>query len=186
MSAIWVAWRLILELMRDKRTFGFFIFAPVMVMSLVYIAVAEEEVANVGILTRGVARLYDYDLEEALSKEDDIQIVPLNISDEEIDPQVLEAAIREELLSGRVDGILYMNAELLPLRFDGKAGDLHIYVLGSNPTITGAVFAGMAAAMDDLSSALPVVIDSDCSSFCAESVNNKPINLEKHFIYGSD
>ncbi|MDH5638717.1 MAG: ABC transporter permease, partial [Nitrospinota bacterium] len=87
---------------------------------------------------------------------------------------------------GGVDGVLYMGEKMITDRFDGREGTLHLYVEGSKPIITSAVFGAVADAMDELAASLPVVIDSSCSSLCAESVNNKPMELEKHYSYGSD
>ncbi len=40
--------------------------------------------------------------------------------------------------------------------------------------------------MDDLAAAMPTVIDAACSSQCANSVNSLPMELEKHYLYGSE
>jgi ABC-2 type transport system permease protein len=59
-------------------------------------------------------------------------------------------------------------------------------VEGSRPTITALVLGAIGDSMDDLAAALPVVIDSDCSAHCAASVNNKPMELEKHYLHGTE
>jgi ABC-2 type transport system permease protein len=186
MTFLWIAARLIREISRDRRTMAFFFLVPVVVMSLVYLAVAEDEVARIGVLTRGTARLFEGDLTNAIETQDDVELVPLDIPDELTDETQLEQLILEHLRSGKADGILYMGERLLADRFDGRPGTLHVYVEGSRPTITGLVLGAIGDAMDDLAAALPVVIDAECSAFCASSVNNKPMDLEKHYFYGSE
>jgi ABC-2 type transport system permease protein len=183
---IWIAWRLVREITRDPRTMAFFFLVPVVVMTLVYLAVAEDEVAKIGVLTRGTARLFEGDLTNAIESQDGVELMPLDISDEEIDPARLERLIVQHLQSGAVDGVLYMSEKLLVERFDGKPGALHVYVEGARPTITALVFEAIAEAMDDLAAALPVVIDAACSATCASSVNNQPMELEKHYLHGSE
>jgi ABC-2 type transport system permease protein len=78
------------------------------------------------------------------------------------------------------------HAQLLEERFDGKRGRIDFYLEGSRPTLTASVVESVASAMDDLAASLPVVIDSSCSAFCANSVNIKPLDLEEHFLYGSE
>jgi ABC-2 type transport system permease protein len=79
-----------------------------------------------------------------------------------------------------------MGEQLLLDRFDGKEGTIDVYVEGSRPTMTASVLGAIASSMDDLASSMPVVIDASCSAFCANSVNVKPMNMEKHYLYGSE
>ncbi len=186
MVAHWIAWRIIREILRDRRTLAFFFLVPLVVMSLIYYALLEDEVARLGVISRGVMRLFEADLVKTLEDEEDIRLVELEIDDEETDPEILEIQIREHLVSGKVEGVLYLKESLLIERFDGRRGTLDIYVEGSRPTLTSAVLESVASAMDELAAALPVVIDQTCSAFCANSVNVKPMDLEKHYLYGSD
>lgn len=186
MTALAIARRVVLEVVRDRRTLAFFLLAPLLVMTLVYYAVKDEEHGRVGIVARGVARLFERDLEDALRESEDIEVVSLAIADEEIDGDALVARIETLLRRGEADGVLYLSADFLPARVRGERGTLHIYVEGSRPTRTAAVLSGIASAMDDLAGVLPVMIDASCSSFCASSVNAKALDLEEHFLHGSD
>ena len=182
----WIAWRLIKEILGDRRTVAFFVLAPVIVMTLVYYAVGEDTDARIGVVTRGMARFFEMDLVNALEDEDNVVVVTLDIDDEETDRAVLEEGIRHSLQSGQVDGILYMEEALLTDRFSGLPGTLYIYVEGSRTLTTASVLEAMSAAMDNLGEALPVVIDASCSAFCADSVNIQAMELERVYLYGSD
>ncbi|MDH4224863.1 MAG: ABC transporter permease [Deltaproteobacteria bacterium] len=186
MTIRWIALRVILEIIRDRRTVAFFLLVPVVVMTLIFYAVSQDETAHVGVVTRGVARLFDADLIKSLENETDIEVVSLDIPDEETDLVRIETAIRDHLRSGRVDAILYMDEKLLVDRFAGRRGTLHLWVEGSRPTTTATAISAIASAMDDLADALPVVIDTQCSADCANSVNATPMELTKHYLYGSE
>ncbi|MDH4183904.1 MAG: ABC transporter permease [Nitrospinota bacterium] len=186
MRSIWVAARVIREISRDRRTLAFFFLAPIIIMTLVYYAIKDDQIAKIGVVTRGAARFFEMEFLNTLENDKDVRIVNLSISDEETDPQTLNRMIRKELAAGRVDGVLYMSEQMLNERFAGNEGTLHLYVEGSKPIVTSAVFGAIADAMDELAASLPVVIDSSCSSLCAESVNNKPMELKKHYLYGDD
>ena len=182
----WIALRVILEIVRDRRTLAFFFLVPVVVMSLVYLALFQDETARIAVVARGAARLFVYDLERALEQEKDVVVVPLEIPDEERDPQRLEADIQAALRTGQADGVLFFEESLLAERFEGKRGTLHLYLEGSRPTLTGLVASAVGNASDDLAASLPVVIDADCSAKCANSVNVKPLEIDKHYLYGSE
>jgi ABC-2 type transport system permease protein len=182
----WIAWRVILEILRDRRTVAFFLLVPVVVMSLVYLALFQDETARIAIVARGAARLFVYDLERSLEQQKDVVVVPLDIPDDERDPKRLETYIDDALRSGQADGVLFFEESLLADRFAGKRGTLHLYLEGSRPTLTGLVASAVGDSADDLAAALPVVIDSDCSAKCANSVNVKPLEISKHYLYGSE
>ena len=182
----WIALRVIMEIVRDRRTLAFFFIVPLLVMSLVYLALFQDETARIAVVARGVARLFVYDLERALEQEKDIVVVPLEIPDEERDPARLRAAIEAALRSGEADGVLYFEESLLVERFSGQRGTLHLYLEGSRPTLTGLVASAVGNASDDLAASLPVVIDAECSARCANSVNVKPLEIAKHYLYGSE
>ena len=186
MTVRWIAWRVILEILRDRRTVAFFVLVPIIVMTLIYYAIGEEEQARLGIVTRGAARLFEYNLVLAIEEEENVEIVSLDIPDEETDPENLRRLIQQSLLGGEADGILYMDERLLVDRFDGKRGTLWIYLEGSRPTLSATVLSAISSAMDDLASSLPVVIDATCSAECANSVNNKPMELERVYQFGSE
>ena len=182
----WIAWRVILEIVRDRRTLAFFFLVPVLVMSLVYLALFQDETARIAVVARGAARLFVYDLERALEKQKDVVLVSLDIPDEERDPARIRADIEQALRNGQADGVLYFEESLLADRFAGKRGTLHLYLEGSRPTLTGLVASAVGDSTDELAAALPVVIDSDCSAHCANSVNVKPLEVDKHYLYGSE
>lgn len=182
----WIAARVVTEIVRDRRTLAFFLLLPVVIMSLVYLALAQDETGRLGVLARGTARLFVYDFERALEEEKNVEIVPLDIPDDLRDPAQLKRMILEALRDGTVDGVLYFDEKLLNDRFDGKRGTLKLYLEGSRPTVTALVASAVAGASDDLAGSLPVVIDQQCSARCANSVNVKPMEIEKAYLYGSE
>ncbi|OGG96526.1 MAG: hypothetical protein A2527_01140 [Candidatus Lambdaproteobacteria bacterium RIFOXYD2_FULL_50_16] len=186
MKLQWIAWRLILEIRRDRRTLAMFFLVPLVVMTLIYYALQGDEKASLGLVTRGVARLWDYPISAVLAESEDLELVELSLPDEEADPVKIEAFIKDALAKGEVQGVLLMDARLLEERFGGERGDLHLYLEGSRPTATAAILSGVASAMDDLAEQLPIVVDNTCSAQCAESINNKALNLNKHYLYGDE
>lgn len=186
MRILWIAWRIIREIIRDRRTVAFLLLVPLIVMTLIYFAVSEDETVEVGVLTRGAARLFEGDLVKAIDAEDNVDVVSLAIPDDEVGKQVLQRLIRQNLIDHRADAILYLDESLLVDRFNDKPGTLHIYLEGTRPTVTATALSAIAGAMDDLAASLPAVMDASCSSKCVESVNNKPMDLEKHYLHGSE
>ena len=186
MNSKWIAWRIIREISRDKRTIAFLFLVPFVVMTLIYFAVVEDETVDVGVITRGVARLFDADMINAIESEDNISLVTLEIPDEELDPDKLVELIQQQLHNRTADVILYMDENLLTDRFSGKRGTLHLYIEGTHPTLTATALSAISSAMDDLAAAMPTVIDAKCSAMCANSVNSLPMELEKHYLYGSE
>ena len=186
LTARWIAWRIVREITRDRRTLAFLLLVPLAVMTLIYAAVSEDETVKVGVVTRGVARLFDVDMTNAIQSEDNVELVPLDIPDEETDPGTLVRLIRRELEARHADVVLYMDEKLLTDRFDGRRGTLHLYIEGTHPTLTATALSAISGAMDDLASSLPTVIDANCSAACANSVNSKPLDLEKIYLHGSE
>ncbi|MDT8448357.1 MAG: ABC transporter permease [bacterium] len=186
MKLQWIAWRLVLEIRRDRRTLAMFFLVPLVVMTLIYYALQGDEQADLAVVTRGVARLWDYPIRSTLGQEDNLRLVDLDLDDQENDPLVIEAAIRAALVQGKVQGVLYLNTSLLEERFSGGRGQLHLYLEGSRPTASADILSGIASAMDDLAEQLPVVVDETCSAECAASVNSKALELKKHFLYGNE
>lgn len=186
MTSRWIAWRIIHEIIRDRRTVAFLLLVPLVVMTLIYFAIYEDETVKVGVVTRGVARLFDRDLTNAIASEDNVELVSLSIPDDETDPKVLVDSITEELKKRHADVIVYMDQQLLIDRFDGKRGTLHIYIEGTHPTLTATALSAIAGSMDDLAAAMPTVIDSSCSAMCANSVNSLPMDTEEHYLYGDE
>ncbi|OGH00521.1 MAG: hypothetical protein A2600_01545 [Candidatus Lambdaproteobacteria bacterium RIFOXYD1_FULL_56_27] len=182
----WIAWRLILEIMRDRRTLAMFFLVPVVVMTLIYYALQGDEKANLALVTRGVARLWEYPLRSALQQEEHLRLVDLDLADEEAGFETVQAAIDKALSEGKVQGVLYLDAQLLEQRFAGERGQLNLYLEGSRPTATADILSGVAAAMDDLAEQLPVVVDPSCSAPCADSVNNKALEIKRHYRYGNE
>lgn len=94
--------------------------------------------------------------------------------------------IQQALESHRADAILYLDESLLVDRFDGRRGNLHLYLEGTRPTLTATAISAIASAMDDLAAALTTVIDAQCSAHCAASVNSQPMELQKHYLHASE
>ena len=169
MSAYWVARKVFLEITRERRTLLFFFVAPMIVMTLIYFSLASDEISRVGVISRGASRLFAGEVINALEKEKDIKVVPLNIKDDEADSKILTKLIKQQLIQNKIDGVIYLDKNLIDDRVSGKRGTINIYVEGSRPSTTGNVLSAVAAAMDDLAEALPVIVDPTCSGFCANS-----------------
>lgn len=181
----WIAWRIIREISRDRRTVAFLLLVPFIVMTLIYVAIAKDETVKVGVVARGAVRLFSAEMIDAIAAEDNVVIVPLAIADDETDQTKLVQLIRQELKQRKADVILYMDQNLLNHRFDNKPGTLHLYIEGTHPTLTATALGAIADAMDDLAAAMPTVIDADCSAHCANSVNSLPLNTQEHYLHGS-
>ena len=180
-----IASRLFFEIVRDRRTLAFLMLVPLLVMSLIYVTLVREESAELATVFRGTARLFSGDVVNALEQEENILLVNLDIPDRETDPRVIREAIGKAMESRQADGVLYFDEQLLTDRFDHKPGTLYLYLEGSRPTISAEVLNAVSSAMDDLAASLPVVIDAECSTDCANSVNNSPLELKKIYRYGS-
>ena len=111
MVARWIAWRIIREILRDRRTLAFFFLVPLLVMSLIYYALQEDETARLGVVSRGVMRLFEADLMLTL-EEEDIELVSLDIPDEEIDPERLEQMIKMGFKEGFTAALQQLEAVL--------------------------------------------------------------------------
>jgi ABC-2 type transport system permease protein len=182
----WIAVRVILEVLRDRRTLAFFFVVPVLVMSLVYLALIQNETARIAVVARGAAHPFVHEVERALAREQDVAVVPLGIPDAERDPRRIQAAIENALRTGRADGVLYFEERLLADRLSGRRGTLHLYLEGSRPTLTGLVASAVGNAVADLAASLPLVTDPECPARCANSVNAKPLEIARHYLYGSE
>ena len=186
MNIYWISWKVVKVLSRDKRTLGFFFGAPLLIMTLVYFALSEKDIPRIGVVSRGTSRLFEGEFIAALERDKDIIVTPHGINDGENDAQKIERQIKSSLKNDVLDGVIYLDAQLIKDRFLDKRGNIHLYLEGSKPTMTANVFSAISSAMDDMGASLPVVIDASCSSLCANSVNNLPMELKKHFIYGSE
>ena len=180
-----VAGRVILEITRSRRTLALFLLAPIVIMTLIYFALLQDEVAEIGVVSRGAARLFDGEFVAAIDRHADARVVPVSIPDSETDPEKISEGIRRVLESGEADGVLQLDGRLLEDRFEGRQGDVRIHVEGSRPLMTATVLSAVSESVDELAEALPVVIAPDCSSHCAESVNNLAMNLEEVYLHGS-
>ncbi len=186
MTVQWIALRVIQEIIRDRRTLAIFFLVPLLVMSLVYYALIEDEVSRVGVITRGPIQMVENDLIETLQKQENIQVVKLDIPVEETDPIILKQKIFEQLAQRSADGVLYLDEKLVEDRMSGRPGNLHLFVEGSRPTLTASVLSAVVESMDDLLTRMPVSSDPACPANCGKSAGSKPLNLNKHFLYGSE
>ncbi len=186
MMVLRIAGRVLREMSRDRRTIAFIIVAPIIVMSLLYFALRADADTDIAVVSRGPARLFDYEMKQALADADGVNLVELAIADDMPDGPGLDQAIRAAIIAGEADGVLLLGQSFLPDRFAGEPGDIYLYLEGSKPLVSADVLDAIADAMDELTAALPVVIDAQCSNDCANSVNNKTINVEFRHLYGSD
>lgn len=180
-----IAARVIRELMRDRRTLAFFLLVPVAIMTLVYVAVTGEDEARLAVVSRGAARFFDHDMKDALEETDEISLASVDVPDDEGDSARLFELFEKALATNQVDGVLYLSEQMIEDRFEGRRGQVHLFIDGSRPNKTGLIMTGVRDAMDELGDALPTIIDASCSALCANSVNSKSLELEEHYLYGS-
>ena len=129
MNALWIAQRVLREVLRDRRTVAFFFLVPVAVMVLVYIALAKDEVARVAVVSRGMARSLAEPLAAALAQAGGVRSVPLpalepppgpgdpeaGTNEPDLERKILDALRREE-----ADAIVLLPASLVPERLAGR------------------------------------------------------------------
>jgi ABC-2 type transport system permease protein len=165
---------------------AFFFLAPLVVMTLVYYALAEDKEANVAIVARGPSRLFIGEFENSLRKEKDIRIVSARIRDTLADSKAVLNEARALVRKKQIDAVIFIPQEFLADRFEGRQGQIHIVVEGTRPMTTGTVMSAISESMDDLGEALPVIAADTCSSNCVESFNNKTIDLNKIYVHTHD
>lgn len=152
MIVAWIAQRVMREILRDWRTVAFFFLVPVAVMVLVYLALAKDDVARVGIVYRGLAQHLAAPVEAALRQAAGVRRVALEGLDsppagrpagsatggaaEEPD---LEGRILAALRNGEADAVLLLPEELVQERLSGRPGTVVLYVEGSRPQLTAQV-----------------------------------------------
>jgi len=148
MNALWIAQRVLREVLRDPRTVAFFFVVPVAVMGLVYLALAKDEVARVGVVYRGMAQALAEPLEAALAHAEGVRPVPLPAlepppgqrglealsGEPDLEPRILAALARDE-----ADAVVLLSADLVPERLAGRPGAVTVYVEGSRPQLTTLV-----------------------------------------------
>ena len=115
-----IAGRVIREIVRDRRTLAFFLFVPVIIMTLVYVAVSAEDEARLVVLSRGPARLFAHDMRAALEDTDELVLVSLDIPDDEREHDRLVEHIHAALAANEVDGVLYLAERMLAERVAGE------------------------------------------------------------------
>jgi ABC-2 type transport system permease protein len=156
------------------------------VMSLIYFALEEDEVARIGIVTRGAAlQAHAAALMSAFDEKPDLDAVGLDTPGNDIDAAELQSTIEQYLADGVVEGVLYLDEQLFMDRLKGGQGTVHLYIEGSRPTLTASVLHAVAASLDDLISFMPVAVDPACPPACAQSVNHQTVGLQTHYLYGS-
>lgn len=182
----WIAWRLIKEIFRDKRTVAFFLFAPLIVMTLIYYSLLDSKPSDLTVVARGTSRLFVGDFTNALEKEKDIRLTQNFIDDNINDEKILKEKFKELLKSNKVDGILFLSSQLIEQRSIGERGDIQLFVEGSRPTATAQLISSIAEAMDELTEAMPSMGDAICTSNCIDSINTQSIELKKEYLYTSE
>jgi len=181
-----IAWRVMRELARDRRTMAFFFLVPLAVMSLVYVVLAKDEIVKIAVESRGAARFFSYDIEMLLEDDEDVELVTLGIPDNISDKKELEPYFVNAIASGTADGILFFDKHTIEDRFAGERGILYLYLEGTRPTLSASVGSAIADVSDDLVEKLPTVIDASCSSECAASVNTKALDIQKVYLHASE
>lgn len=181
----WMAWKTIKEITREPRTLAFLILAPLLIMTLIYFALASNSDPKIAILARGSSRFFIGDFENALRNED-IEISGSSIADDLTDYAKIKELAFKRIQDGFLDAVIYLDKSLVEERVKGNRGKIHIFVDGASSITTAKVFKAVSASMDDLNEAMPVMGDENCSHICLESFNNQTIDLEKVYHYTNE
>jgi ABC-2 type transport system permease protein len=146
MIVVWIAQRVMREILRDRRTVAFFFLVPVAVMVLVYFALAKDEEVRLAVVYRGIAQSLAEPLEDALKGAEGVRRVDVPSLDAPTGGSRFFATVPEEpgleenildaLKRGDADAVLFFPAALVQERFAGKPGTVMLYVEGSRPQLT--------------------------------------------------
>ncbi len=189
MIVVWIAQRVIREILRDPRTVVFLFLVPVAVMVLVYFALVKEDVARVAIVYRGISQSLAGPLEAALAQAEGVRRVSLPALESPPGSRFfatvpeepgLEAKILDSLRRDEADAVLLLSAAFVQDRLAGMPGTVTLYVEGSRPQLTAQVrqavlqaAAKIAPAMEKLTApyarglALPSQAAPACPAGCA-------------------
>lgn len=176
--------RVVRQLLRDRRTFGFILAAPLIVMSLMYFSLRQDETARVSLVTTGTMLLYHDQIAQQIRVEKDVKYINLKLS-ENLDDDAARQAIKNRLRKGLVDAVLFLPGTLLTQRAAGKAGHVELWVEGSRPMETSVAFKAISSALRHMSQTLPLLLDDSCSDQCISSINVLPVNMDEHYLYGA-
>ena len=134
------------EILRDWRTVAFFFLVPAAVMALVYLALAKDDVARVGIVSRGMAQGLLGPVEAALGQAGGVRRVALPGLESapadragSADEPDLEVRILAALRHDEADAVLLLPEALVQERLSGRPGSVVLYVEGSRPQLTAQV-----------------------------------------------
>lgn len=182
---IWMAWKTVKEILRERRTVAFLLIAPVLIMTLIYFALATQTDPKIQIIARGTSRMFVGEFENALRNED-AQIVS-NLSNDKITGyENIKKMALQTIDQGLADAVVYLDENMVDIRTEGERGNIYLFLEGTSSITTAKVLKAVSASMDDLGEALPNMGDESCSNICLDSFNNKALNLEKVYQYTSD
>lgn len=181
MAIQWIALRVIQEIVRDRRTLAIFFIVPMVVMSLIYYALHEEETVNIGIVSHKEMKNIEKMLIRGLKKNSGVNVKIFEYKD-----SFNKEKAFEKIKNDGVQGIIYLDKKLLEDRVSGKTGYIEIFLEGSRPTVTSSILAGIASSTGDLASALYFEITRKSPFLRNFPINVKPMELKREFLYGSE
>jgi ABC-2 type transport system permease protein len=163
-----VATRLVRQVVRDRRLLALIFLAPVVIMILVSLVIrTEERPSALGVYATGPMTLFIRDFVDKLDQ--------AGFQAEEL---INEGDPERMVRSRELDAALIIEEDFLVKRAEGKAGDLRLLVEGADPMAEVAIMGDLRESLSDLVSGLPVLLDAECPTSCANGVNTTPPSVK--------
>jgi ABC-2 type transport system permease protein len=181
MAIQWIALRVIQEIVRDRRTLAIFFIVPMIVMSLIYYALNEDETVSIGIVSHKEMKNIEKSLILGLKKNSGVKVKIFEYKN-----SFNKKKAFEKIKNEGVQGVIYLNKKLLEDRVSGKNGFIEIFLEGSRPTVTSSILASIASSTGDLSSALFTELSKKSLFLGNLQINVKPMEIKREYLYGSE
>ncbi len=181
MAIQWIALRVIQEIVRDRRTLAIFFFVPMVVMSLIYYALHEEEAVNIGIISHKEMKNVEKSLISGLKKNSGV-----NVKIFEYKNNFNKEKAFEKIKNEGVQGVIYLDKKLLEDRVSGDNGYIEIFLEGSRPTVTTSILTAIASSTGELSSALFSELSRKSPFLRDIPINVRPMEIKREYLYGSE
>ncbi len=166
-----LAWRLFLQVLRDRRQLVLIFAVPVIIMQLVTWVVrgSTSEPLHVVLVTEGVSDLHRPEIEDAVDPIDQGPPRESEIRFEVIPepPEGIEAALR----SGSLKAVITFPEEFVPDRMSGKRGLILIDVEGTDLPLVLRVEQGLQQTLGRLLETMPIALPEGCPTRCGDELN---------------
>jgi ABC-2 type transport system permease protein len=180
-----LAWRLFLQVLRDRRQLVLIFAVPVVLMQLVSWVVrgSTSEPLPIALVTEGPSDLQRPEIEDALAPP---QAEP--VGEGEVRFAVVDApaeGARTALRDGSLAAVITFPSSFVPNRLTGRPGLILVDVEGAEPGQVLRVQQGLQQSLPRLLTAMPVSLPADCPSPCADALNLLPPDVEIRRMQGT-